>query len=300
MATETTTAVRASGARRRRPSPERTGPAPRVLRLVLFYFVLLIVAAIFICPYLFAVFASFKPLSGVLGERPWIPPTSLSTTNFTQVLFDYKFTTYLANTLMVTVILTVGQVVFSMLGAYAFARLQFPGREALFWVYLATLMVPGAVTMIPLYVIMDNLHLLNTYWALFLPYVLGTPYMIFLMRQYLLTIPQDLIEAARIDGCGEVRILWQMIVPLSRPILITSALIAFVFGWNNFLWPLIATNSTALRMNTVGIADLQSNFGTQWNLVLAGSLLALIPMVILFLIFQKQIVRSISLTGVSR
>ncbi len=299
MATQTATAVG-----RHTSTKGATGGGPstasRVVRLTLYYLALLVIAAIFICPYLFAIFASFKPLSGVLGERPWIPPTSLSTTNFSQVLFDQHFSTYLLNTLMVTVILTAGQVVFSMLAAYAFARMHFPGREALFWVYLATLMVPGAVTMIPLYVIMDNIHLLNTYWALFLPYVLGVPYMIFLMRQYLLTIPEELIEAARIDGCNEIRILWTMIVPLSRPILITGSLIAFVFGWNNFLWPLIATNSTSLRVNTVGIADLQSNFGTQWNLVLAGSLLALIPMVILFMIFQKQIVRSISLGGVSR
>lgn len=299
MATQTATAV-GTPARRKGATGGAPSTASRVVRLTLYYIALLIVAAIFICPYLFAIFASFKPLSGVLGERPWIPPKSLSTTNFTQVLFDQHFSTYLLNTLVVTVILTVGQVVFSMLAAYAFARMHFPGRDALFWVYLATLMVPGAVTMIPLYVIMDNIHLLNTYWALFLPYVLGVPYMIFLMRQYLLTIPEELIEAARIDGCNEIRILWTMIVPLSRPILITGSLIAFVFGWNNFLWPLIATNSTALRVNTVGIADLQSNFGTQWNLVLAGSLLALIPMVILFMIFQKQIVRSISLGGVSR
>ena len=299
MATQTATAV-GTPARQKGATGGAPSTASRVVRLTLYYIALLIIAAIFICPYLFAIFASFKPLSGVLGERPWIPPKSLSTTNFTQVLFDQHFSTYLLNTLVVTVILTVGQVVFSMLAAYAFARMHFPGRDALFWVYLATLMVPGAVTMIPLYVIMDNIHLLNTYWALFLPYVLGVPYMIFLMRQYLLTIPEELIEAARIDGCNEIRILWTMIVPLSRPILITGSLIAFVFGWNNFLWPLIATNSTALRVNTVGIADLQSNFGTQWNLVLAGSLLALIPMVILFMIFQKQIVRSISLGGVSR
>jgi multiple sugar transport system permease protein len=281
-------------------SVRRQNQTAHIVRLAAFYLVLLLIAIIFICPYLFAAFGSFKSLGGVLGGHPWDPPRSFNISNFTQVLHQQNFLTYLKNTLIVSVIITAGQVTFSLLAAYAFARLRFPGREALFWVYLATLMVPGAVTMIPLYVIMDNLHLLNTYWALVLPYSLGIPYTVFLMRQYLMTLPSELFEAARLDGCGELRILWRIVVPLARPILVTAGVIAFVFGWNNFLWPLIATNSTALRVNTVGIADLQSNFGTQWNLVLAGSLLALVPMLILFAIFQKQIVRSITLGGVNR
>lgn len=277
-----------------------TSTGGRTLRLAVFYLAMLAIVVIFICPYVFAIFGSFKPLSGVLSEKPWQPPSSLSVSNFTNVLHTQHFLTYLRNTIMVTVILTAGQVAFSLLGAYAFARMHFPGRDMLFWVYLATLMVPGAVTMIPMYVIMDKLHLLDTYWALFLPYVLGTPYTIFLMRQYLLTLPEELFEASRLDGCSELGVLTRIVIPLSRPILITAAVIAFVFGWNNFLWPLIATNSTALKVNTLGIADLQSNFGTQWNLVLAGSLLCLVPMLILFAIFQRQIVRSIQLGGVSR
>lgn len=281
-------------------SVHRQNQTAHVVRLIAFYLVLLLIAIIFICPYLFAAFGSFKSLAGVLGGHPWDPPGNLDISNFTQVLREQNFLIYLKNTLIVSVIITAGQVTFSLLAAYAFARLRFPGRDALFWVYLATLMVPGAVTMIPLYVIMDNLHLLNTYWALVLPYSLGIPYTVFLMRQYLMTLPSEVFEAARLDGCGEFRILWRIVVPLARPILVTAGVIAFVFGWNNFLWPLIATNSTALRVNTVGIADLQSNFGTQWNLVLAGSLLALVPMLILFAIFQKQIVRSITLGGVNR
>lgn len=272
----------------------------RALKVVLFYAVCLALVAIFICPYLFALFASFKPLSDILGQHPWIPPARLDLSNFKQVLFEQSFLTYLGNTFMVTVILTAGQVTFSLLSAYAFARIPFPGREALFWTYLATLMVPGAVTMIPLYVIMDKLRLLDTYWALFLPYVLGTPYSIFLIRQYLMTIPGALFEAARLDGAGEVRMLWEIVLPTARPVLITAALIAFVFGWNNFLWPLIATNSNALQVNTVAISNLNSNFATYWNLVIAASLLALLPMVILFLIFQRYIVRAISLQGVNK
>ncbi len=197
-------------------------------------------------------------------------------------------------------ILTAGQVTFSMMGAYAFARMEFPGRDSLFWMYLATLMVPNVVTMVPLYVMFAHSGLLNTYWAIFLPYVLGTPAAVFLMRQYFMTIPKEVMEAARLDGCSESRILWRIVVPISRPIIITATLLAFVFGWNNFLWPLIVTNSNHLNVLTVGMANFNSNFSVQWNLILAASLVSLIPMVILFSIFQKYIVRSISLTGINR
>ena len=272
----------------------------RVVRTTLFYLLLVVIALIFITPYLFSVFAAFKPLTAILSQSPFRPPTSPTLANFKTIFTEYDFGRYLANTLLVTVILTVGQVTFSTMGAYAFARMQFPGRQSLFWLYLMTLMVPNVVTMIPLYVLFAHSGLLNTYWAIFLPYVLGVPYSVFLMRQYFMTIPKEVMEAARIDGCSEIRILWQIVVPISRPIIITATLLAFVFGWNNFLWPLIVTNSNSLNVLTVGIANFDSNFAVQWNLILAGSLVALIPMVILFAIFQKYIVRAISLTGVNR
>jgi multiple sugar transport system permease protein len=156
------------------------------------------------------------------------------------------------------------------------------------------------VTLVPLYVLFAHSHLLNTYWAIFLPYVLGVPYSVFLMRQYFMTIPKEVMEAARLDGCSEAKIRWKIVMPIARPILITAALLAFVFGWNNFLWPLIVTNSPSLNVLTVSIANFNSNFSVQWNLILAGALVALIPMIILFAIFQKHIVNSISLTGINR
>jgi multiple sugar transport system permease protein len=270
------------------------------VRITLFYLVLLVIAVIFIAPYLLSVFAAFKPLSAILSQSPLRPPLHPTLANFKTIFTQYDFGRYLANTLLVTVILTIGQVTFSMMGAFAFARMEFPGRDSLFWVYLMTLMVPNVVTMVPLYVLFSHSGLLNTYWAIFLPYVLGTPYAVFLMRQYFMTIPKEVMEAARLDGCSESRILWRIVVPISRPIIITATLLAFVFGWNNFLWPLIVTNSNSLNVLTVGISNFESNFGVQWNLVLAGALVALIPMVILFAVFQKHIVNSISLTGVNR
>jgi multiple sugar transport system permease protein len=296
MATVNTTGGRAAAA----ATTERTSRVGKGVRLTLFYLLLVIIALIFILPYLMSIFAAFKPLSAILSQSPLRPPSPPTWSNFSTLFSQYDFGRYLLNTLLVTVILTTGQVTFSMMGAYAFARMEFPGRDSLFWLYLMTLMVPNVVTLVPLYVMFAHAHVLNTYWAIFLPYVLGVPYSVFLMRQYFMTIPKEVMEAARLDGCSEARILWRIIVPISRPIIITATLLAFVFGWNNFLWPLIVTNSPSLNVLTVSIANFNSNFSVQWNLILAGALVALVPMVILFAIFQKHIVNSISLTGINR
>jgi multiple sugar transport system permease protein len=296
MATVNTTGGRAAAA----ATTERTSRVGKGVRLTLFYLLLVIIALIFILPYLMSIFAAFKPLSAILSQSPLRPPSPPTWSNFSTLFSQYDFGRYLLNTLLVTVILTTGQVTFSMMGAYAFARMEFPGRDSLFWLYLMTLMVPNVVTLVPLYVMFAHAHVLNTYWAIFLPYVLGVPYSVFLLRQYFMTIPKEVMEAARLDGCSEARILWRIIVPISRPIIITATLLAFVFGWNNFLWPLIVTNSPSLNVLTVSIANFNSNFSVQWNLILAGALVALVPMVILFAIFQKHIVNSISLTGINR
>jgi multiple sugar transport system permease protein len=272
----------------------------RTSRYAGLYACLTLIAAVFVGPYVLTLFAAFKPESAVYGTNPWSPPHSLYTGNFRTVLLSDGFLRYLENTAGVTIVLTIGQVAFGVLAAYAFARMRFPGRDWLFSVYLATLMVPNVVTLVPLYAIMRELHLINTYWALFLPYVLGTPYTIFLMRQYFRSLPEDVFAAARIDGCSEWRILTRVLLPMGRPIIITATLIAFVFGWNNFLWPLIVTDSPAQTVLTVGLAGLQSYYVRHWNLVLAGSLVALVPLLVIFAVFQRQIVRSIQLSGVNR
>jgi multiple sugar transport system permease protein len=283
------------------PAVRRPGPATlKAARYLLFYGCLVVIAAVFVAPYVLAFFGALKPASGVLSSSPWSPPKSLYLGNFRTVLFSDDFIRYLANTALITAVLTVGQVTFGVLAAYAFARLEFPGRDRLFSVYLATLMVPNVVTLVPLYTMMREFHLSNTYWAIFLPYVLGVPYTIFLMRQYFRSLPSEVFAAARVDGCSEWRILTRILIPMGKPIIITATLIAFVFGWNNFLWPLIVTDTTSKQVLTVSIAALQSSFSEQWNLVLAGSLVALVPLLVIFAIFQKHIVRSIQLSGVNR
>jgi multiple sugar transport system permease protein len=274
--------------------------ATRALRYGVFYVCLTLIAVVFVAPYVLAFFGAFKPASDLYTSSPWSPPHSFYTGNFTAILTSNDFIRYLGNTALVTAALTIGQVGFGVLAAYAFARLEFPGRDGLFSVYLATLMVPNVVTIVPLYTMFREFHLTNTYWAIFLPYTLGVPYTIFLMRQYFKSLPAEVFDAARVDGASDWRILTRLLIPMGRPIIVTATLIAFVFGWNNFLWPLIVTDSTSQQVLTVSIAALQSSFGQQWNLVLAASLVALVPLLIIFAVFQKHIVRSIQLSGVNR
>jgi multiple sugar transport system permease protein len=272
----------------------------RVVRYSAFYLVLALIGVVFVAPYVLAFFGALKPTADLAATSPWTPPRALYLGNFGAVLDAGGFLRFFGNTILVTVALTLGQVTFGVLAAYAFARLEFPGRDGLFAVYLATLMVPNVVTIVPLYTMMRQIHLIDTYWAIFLPYSLGVPYTIFLMRQYFLSLPSDVFAAARVDGGSEWRILTSILIPMGRPIIVTATLIAFVFGWNNFLWPLIVTDTASNQVLTVSIAEMQSAFSQQWNLVLAASLVALVPLLVVFAVFQKQIVRSIQLSGVHR
>jgi multiple sugar transport system permease protein len=200
-------------------------------------------------------------------------------------------------TALMTVFITGGQLITSILAAYAFARTEFPGRELLFWVYLGTMMVPSMVTLIPLYLMFARLHWLNTFWALILPFVLASPYAIFLLRQYFRGITEELLGAARLDGANTLDILVHVMVPMSRPILATLALITIVSQWNNFMWPLVASSGDTWQVLTVSTASLQTQYNAQWTLVMAATTLAIVPLVLLFVVFQRQVLRSIAWTG---
>jgi multiple sugar transport system permease protein len=269
----------------------------RVPGYVLAYIVLVLGVIVSLFPYFLALTTALKPADQIFSSAAWTLPNPVTWQNFIDVVTKYNFLAYAWHTLVFATILTLGQLIFSTLAAYAFARMEFPGREQIFWLYLATLMVPTIVTLIPLFIILKTFGLVNTWFGLVLPFVLGTPFGIFLMRQFFLTIPRDLENAARIDGAGTLQILFRVILPLSRPILATLAIVTFVPAWNNFAWPLIITDTDNLRVLTVGIAAFQSNFGTQWNLMMAATFIALGPLLILFFLFQQHIVRSIHLSG---
>jgi multiple sugar transport system permease protein len=280
-------------ARKRRPK------ARSILVAVGSYVVLLAGAAIILGPFALSVGTAFKTPRQLATQSPLAVPNPITGANFVSLFSNdvIDFGRAVRVTALYVVVVLVGQLTFSIMAAYAFARLRFPGRDAIFWVYLATLMVPAAVTLVPLYLMMADAGLRNTFWGLVLPYLFGSPYAIFLMREYFRGIPQDLVDAARLDGAGNVRILARIIVPLSRPVIATLALITVVSHWNNFLWPLIVTSGPKWGVITVATASMQSQYNGNWTVVLAATTAALLPLVILFLVFNRQIVNSIAITG---
>ncbi len=212
-------------------------------------------------------------------------------------LADAGFGRALVVTALMTAVILVGQLTFSVFAAYAFARLEFPGRDALFWIYLATLMVPATVTVVPLYLMMAEAGLRNTFWALVLPFMFGSPYAIFLLREYFRGIPADLIKAARIDGATTLDVLVHVVVPSSKPILVTLSLITVVSQWNSFMWPLVITSGGKWQVLTVATAGLQSRYNAQWTLVTAATTVAIVPLIVLFVALGRHIVGSIVVTG---
>ncbi len=262
------------------------------------WYIIMIVGAIFsLFPYWLVLLTSLKPANQIFSGEPWSLPTTFTLQNYSDVLAQYGFPAYTVHTLIYAACATIGQLIFSTLAAYAFARMRFPGRDTLFWLYLATMMVPNIVTLIPMFIIMRMLGWINTYYGLIVPSLLGSPYGIFLMRQFFRSIPEDLENSARIEGATTLQILRLVVLPLSRPILATLAIITFVQAWNDFLWPLIITYTDDLRVLTVGVASFQSMHGEQWNLMMAATFIILGPLLLLFFVFQKQIVRSIHLNG---
>jgi multiple sugar transport system permease protein len=207
-----------------------------------------------------------------------------------------SFFAFYINSLLVAVVVTFGQVFTSSLAAYAFARLQFPGRDKVFLGYLATLMIPVVVTMIPVFILLRQLGWIDSYKALIFP-AMFSAYGTFLLRQFFLTIPTDLEDAARIDGCGAFGIYWNVILPLSKPALATLTTFVFLGSWNNYMWPLIVINSTSKKTLPIALQSFQGLYTTEWTLLMAASLLVLLPVLIVFIFNQRFFVRGIVLTG---
>lgn len=257
---------------------------------------LLLAAAVTIAPFALGLLTSVTSARQFATGSPLSLPRPPTLENYTG-LGGAGFGRALAVTALMTAVITLGQLTFSVFAAYAFARLNFPGRDALFWVYLATLMVPATVTVVPLYLMMAQLGLRNTFWALVLPFLFGSPYAIFLLREYFRSIPADLLKAARIDGANTLDVIVHVVIPSSKPILATLTLITVVSQWNSFMWPLVVTSGGRWRVLTVATAGLQSQYNAQWTLVMAATTVAILPLVVLFLAFQRHLVRSIVVTG---
>jgi len=264
--------------------------------IVLAYIVLSIGAFSMAIPFIWMLSTAFKTPSQVFVIPPkWIP-SPIITDNFKKLFSLMPFGRYYFNSIFVSVTGTFGRLLLAILTAYAFSWLEFPGRDKIFILYLATMMIPFHVRLVPMFLIMRALRWLDTYYVLIIPGLFSV-YAAFLLRQFFLGIHRDLIDAATIDGCNSWTILWRIVVPLSTPAIGALGIFTFLDEWNSFMWPLIMTSSNKMRVIPVGLAFLQDQYYTDYTILMAGAVLALVPVIIVFLAFQRYFVRGIVLSG---
>ena len=270
--------------------------AKKVIGNSVIYLIMIIVAIIMIIPFVWMVSTSFKEMGQVLIFPPqWIPDPFVWQ-NYSDAWTAANFSLFFRNSAIVTILTTIGQLVTCSLAAFAFARLRFRGRDTIFLIYLATMMVPIQVTLIPLYLLMKEFGWINTFAGLIVPGIFSA-YGTFMLRQFYMGIPKSLDESAIIDGCGYFRIYWQIVLPLSKAALATQAVFCFMWQWNNLLWPLVMSNTDEVRTLTVGLQLFKGQYSVAWNLLMAGSVISVIPILILYVFLQKYFVEGIAVTG---
>lgn len=261
------------------------------------YLTLIVGSVIMLLPFLWMISTAFKNSDVVFIFPPEFIPKEITMENFKKVSEAFPVYKFFFNSVLVAVISTLGQLLVSSMAAYAFARIEFRGREVLFLIYLGTMMVPEQVTLTPLFILMKYLGWANTYKALILPGMF-TAFGTFLMRQAFLGIPKSLEEAAFIDGAGHLRVFMKIILPLTKPTLATLTVFSFMASWNKFLWPLIITSEVSKMTLPLGLASLQGRWETDWNVLMAGTLINILPMLAVYLIAQKHIIKGLSHTGI--
>jgi ABC-type glycerol-3-phosphate transport system permease component len=249
-------------------------------------------------PIIIAVLTSFKPPQQVITYPPRIWPDEWTLRNYQLAFTANPFGRFLLNSFIQSTLITIGQVVFSILAAYALALIEFPGRKFIFFLIIGSLMIPFELTFIPNFQLVNRAGMANSYSGLTIPF-LASAFGVFLLRQFFLSIPRDLHDAALIDGAGHWRYLWAVVVPLSKGAIGALAIFAFLSAWNQYLWPLIITNSIDMRTIQIGIRFFMTNIerGSDWGAVMAGAVIALLPTLIVFLVAQKQLVKGIAMTG---
>jgi ABC-type glycerol-3-phosphate transport system permease component len=277
--------------------PLRSRSLTSLLVMGLAYVLLFLTAASMLFPFYWMVATSFKTEARVFAFPPeWIPTPPILD-NYRYIFTELPFSLYVFNSLKVSLLWTLGVVLSSSLAAYAFARIRFWGREALFMITLAALMIPAQITMIPLYVIMTRIGWVDTHLPLFVPAYFASAFGIFLLRQYFLTVPQDLNDAAKIDGCSHFGIYWRIMMPLSKPVLATLALLAFMGSWNDLLGPIIYLYDGDLFTLPLALTRFRGQYYTQWAYMMAGATVSLVPILLIFLFTQQYFVRGVVLSG---
>lgn len=272
---------------------ERAFPGDRVVG----YGVIIVASALTVLPLLYMFSLSLQSDADIFAGQVVLWPESPQFSNFVTLFRDVPFARFLVNSFIMSAGITIAHLAIDALTGYVFAKFDFWFRRTLFVIILTTLMIPFFVRLIPLYVMFSQLGWLNTYQGLIVPF-LTSAFGIFLMRQFFLPLPDDLIEAARMDGASEFRIFLRIMLPQVKPALAVLGLFTFVFHWNEFLWPLLATSSTNMRTAPVGLTLFNQEYFTQWNLTGAGAVVLFIPTAILFIATQRYIVQGIALTGI--
>ncbi len=259
-------------------------------------YLLLTLGGIFmVFPFVWMLLTSLKPFFEIF--RLTVLPSEPTLANYQQVLTQTNFLRWFANSLLVATATTLSVLFFGSLVGYTLAKLRFPGRNLIFIAILSTLMIPTEMLIIPWYVTSSQFGWIDSYWGIAFPGII-TAFGVFLMRQFFQTLPDDLFDAARIDGVSEFGLFWRIALPLVKPALSALGIFAFLGNWNAYLWPLIVIQSSSMRTIPVGISLFSGEAGTQWNLIMAASSLAIIPVLVIFVIFQKQIIEGVVLTGV--
>lgn len=298
------------------PAPRRRR-GPRLLRPTLCYLILVPGAILFVAPFAWLVSASFQQMGDMFSWPPqWIPqdPTLAGYQTFLgvgeQTAAAGEAGRWFLNSAFVATSVTVLQLFFNSLAAYAFAKRQFPGRDAIFLLFLGTMMVPGQVTLIPNYLVLRHVPLfggndilgqgghgwLDSYYGLILPGAVSA-FGVFLLRQYMLSIPDDLLDAARIDGASEFRIFFRVVLPLCGPVLAATGIFTFTYAWEDFFWPLIIISSPEYYTAPLGLALFVVKNRTSWDVLMAGSVIATLPMIVVFMVFQRRFIKGISMSG---
>lgn len=255
--------------------------------------ILILISSFMIIPFLYMFMTSLRVTYTAYDFKFALDELTLK--NYREIFYNTNFIIYFFNSLFISLSGVILNVIFSSMAGYAFAKLEFKGREKIFFFMLLTLIIPSQVTLLPLYVIMRHLGWLNTYQALILP--LPTAVGVFIMRQSMLKIPRDLMDAARIDGCSEWRIFIEVVLPLIRPAIIALSIFTFIGAWNEFLWPLISTTSDSMRTLTVGMASMNAQYTVNYGLVMAGATMTFLPSFIFYILLQRQFEEGVALSG---
>lgn len=260
------------------------------------YIVAVILAVVFLVPVIYIVLNAFKPTSELYSGKITFFPKYWTLDNFIGAWTKGDFPVYMFNTVFVSVVATALTVFINTMSGYALAKYKFKGSAIIFIIILSTIMLPLEVIMVPIFSVLKFTGLYNKIWALIIPSA-ATPTGIFIMRQYMLTIPNELMESARIDGSGEFKTFWKIILPNVKPAIATLAVFSFMWRWNDYIWPLIAITDPKLYTMQLAISNFAGEYNVDWNSMLAMSAISMIPMLIIFLIFQRQFVRGTATAG---